>query len=495
VKRYILVFGLVVLLVVMLAPTALAQGGGHYVQPGETLVSIAAQYGVSVEAIMRQNGLYNPDMIYSGQILSIPGGYADPAFNSGPGYGCANPYTVRPGDTLSGLAWNYGSTPGELLQLNGLANADFVYVGQRLCVPVQGGYAPKPGGYGPPPGAAPYYHTVVTGETLSNICTRYGIDPYQVIQANNLNNASVIWAGQQLIIPDYQPRPPAVVAPLPAPVIAPPPAVVVAPPPARVVIVPAPGSDSASTPPPPSYQKGAAKPLLPLAKYPVEVVVNGGSTWADEVFSAPDPNGITTVVVQTGPEFGKTVRMRSGDYEVKGETQWLSGEFGPSSIAFRYVPEGDFDVWVDDPDTPSEKVQISVDPGQRVNVAFSKQVRFQGQTHASPDGWVLTGWKNPSKPHENSGGWSNILVKTPASNMRVVAESEGGGYKATCLTGSKGPGMCDFAGLMAGIYFIHIDGTYLTLKTYMDGSAYAEFEFARQPVPGEENLIGPVNYD
>jgi hypothetical protein len=77
----------------------------------------------------------------------------------------------------------------------------------------------------------------------------------------------------------------------------------------------------------------------------------------------------------------------------------------------------------------------------------------------------------------------------------MVAESEGGGYQATCVTGSKGPGACDFAGLSAGFYFIKIDGTQLTVKIYMDGNAYAVLEFARQPVKGDENVVGPVNYD
>jgi LysM repeat protein len=434
---------------------------------------------------MRFNGIANPNLIYVGQDLVIPGEYGPPGYpNSGCNDCCGNSYVVQSGDTLSSIAWNYGVSAEELLRLNNLSNANFVYVGQTLCVP---GYRPQPANYGP--GPAGYYHTVTGGETLSGICSRYGVDPWQVAQANQLSNNSYLWVGQRLMIPGYQSAPP--VAYAPAPNYAP-------------QYVPAPSdfkkphhepTDSAGTPPAPSYQKGAAKPLLPLTEHPLEVVVNGGETWADEVFSNPDPNGITTVVVQTGPEFGKLVRLRSGDYEVKGETQWLSGEFGPSSVAFRYLPDGDYDVWVDDAKTPSEKVQISVDPGQRVNVAFSKQVRFQGQTYASPDGWVLSAWENPSKPHQNIGGWSNILVKTPASGLWVIAESEGGGYKAKCLTGSKGPGACDFAGLNAGLYFIHIDGTQLTLKTYMDGAAYATFEFSRQPGDWDQGKVGPVNYD
>jgi hypothetical protein len=86
-------------------------------------------------------------------------------------------------------------------------------------------------------------------------------------------------------------------------------------------------------------------------------------------------------------------------------------------------------------------------------------------------------------------------VKTPASGLWVRIESEGQGYEAKCFTGSKGPGTCDLAGLRAGIYYIWIDGTDLTVKTYMDGNAYATFEFGRQPVPGDEDKVGPVSYD
>ncbi|MBI1876733.1 MAG: LysM peptidoglycan-binding domain-containing protein [Chloroflexi bacterium] len=496
-KRYLVAFILMTALAITTAQTAWAappsQGGGqvHYVRAGESLYGIAAQYGVSAEAIMRQNGVVNPDMIYAGQPLMIPlGAYGGPAGHADWGYGCGNSYTVTMGDTLSGIAWRFGTSARELMRLNNLYNENFVYVGQRLCIPSGGGYS----NYNPAP--AVYYHTVASGETLSNICDRYGVNQWHVIQANQLSNAAYIWPGQRLAIPGYQPAPP--VAYAPPPVYAPPPA----------MPYPSDTYDSNLKPPSykqpvndgklptaPDYQKGAARPLLPLAEHPIEVVINGGETWADETNSGPDPNNITTVVVQTGPEFGKTVRMRSGDYEVKGETQYLSGEFGPSSLAFRYVPPGDYDVWVDDPDTPSEKVQISLDPGQRVNVAFSKQVRFQGQTYASPDGWFLSAWENPSKPHQNIGAWSNILVKTPASGLTMVAESEGGGYKATCLTGAKGPGACDFAGLNAGFYFIKIDGTQLTVKIYMDGNAYAVLEFAKQPTKDDSNFVGPVNYD
>jgi len=76
----------------------------HIVRPGETLSSIARMYGVSVQAIINANGLSNPNLIYVGQRLRIPGG-GPPAGGSG----CVV-YTVKRGDTLAAIAWRYGVT-------------------------------------------------------------------------------------------------------------------------------------------------------------------------------------------------------------------------------------------------------------------------------------------------------------------------------------------------------------------------------------------------
>jgi len=44
----------------------------HVVQPGENLWSIAARYGVSVQQIMRANGITNPNMIFVGSVIQVP---------------------------------------------------------------------------------------------------------------------------------------------------------------------------------------------------------------------------------------------------------------------------------------------------------------------------------------------------------------------------------------------------------------------------------------
>ncbi len=49
------------------------QGNSYIVQPGDNLSSIAARYNTTVEAITNLNKLANPDSLYVGQILLVPG--------------------------------------------------------------------------------------------------------------------------------------------------------------------------------------------------------------------------------------------------------------------------------------------------------------------------------------------------------------------------------------------------------------------------------------
>ena len=44
----------------------------HIVAVGESLGSIAAQYGINIDAIVQANSLANPDFVFSGQRLIIP---------------------------------------------------------------------------------------------------------------------------------------------------------------------------------------------------------------------------------------------------------------------------------------------------------------------------------------------------------------------------------------------------------------------------------------
>jgi|YNPBryantNP2012_1023418.scaffolds.fasta_scaffold01662_6 LysM repeat protein len=120
------------------APTAPIQqpagAGGetiHVVERGETLAKIAARYGVTVKQITDLNGIANPNLIYPGQKLRIPAAGATAPAQSG----ATRTYTVRAGDTLVGIATKFGVTVQAIQQLNNLSSPDKIYTGQVLKIP------------------------------------------------------------------------------------------------------------------------------------------------------------------------------------------------------------------------------------------------------------------------------------------------------------------------------------------------------------------------
>lgn len=96
----------------------------YTVRPGDTLWGIARRYGTTVEALVRENHIPNPNLIYPGQVLRIPG--------TGEDYFI---YTVRPGDTLWGIARRYGTTVEVLVRENDIRDPNLILVGERLRVP------------------------------------------------------------------------------------------------------------------------------------------------------------------------------------------------------------------------------------------------------------------------------------------------------------------------------------------------------------------------
>jgi putative chitinase len=168
----------------------------HIVRWGQTLSGIAARYGTTVWAIMRANGLANPNRIYAGQRLVIPRATGHTYPHKGAGY------VVRRGDTLSGIAYRFGVSVNSLIRANGLANPNRIYAGQRLVIPRGAAYhAPR---YGAPGHAGPghgRHYIVRRGDTLSGIAWRYGVSTWAIASANHLANPNVIYAGQRLYIP------------------------------------------------------------------------------------------------------------------------------------------------------------------------------------------------------------------------------------------------------------------------------------------------------
>jgi LysM repeat protein len=194
-KAWAVVSIALIVLTLVLPASAYAQNRVHVVQRGDNLTQIAARYGTSVQAIMQANGLSNPNFIWVGQRLTIPGGGGGSAGGGSTG----GVHVVQRGETLSSIAWRYGTSVNALVQANGLRNANYIYAGQRLTIPGGGGSS-RGGGVAPSGGTV---HVVQRGETLAGIALRYGTTAAAIASANGLRNPNLIYVGQRLTIPSY----------------------------------------------------------------------------------------------------------------------------------------------------------------------------------------------------------------------------------------------------------------------------------------------------
>ena len=96
----------------------------HRIARGETLYSIAKQYGVTVDLLQRINGITDPKRLRSGQQLTIP-----------------RAHVMRKGDTIYSVGRKYGVNPAVILAANEILDPTAVRIGQVLIVP-EGGSAP-----------------------------------------------------------------------------------------------------------------------------------------------------------------------------------------------------------------------------------------------------------------------------------------------------------------------------------------------------------------
>lgn len=98
----------------------------HVVKAGENLFRIALQYNKTYQEVAQYNGIVNPNLIYPGQTIRIPGDM--------PGGGAGH-HIVAPGETLMMIAIRYNTSVQTLAAANNIANPNFIYVGQKLIIP------------------------------------------------------------------------------------------------------------------------------------------------------------------------------------------------------------------------------------------------------------------------------------------------------------------------------------------------------------------------
>ncbi|MGD6778122.1 glycoside hydrolase family 18 protein [Sutcliffiella horikoshii] len=98
-------------------------------------------------------------------------------------------HVVSQGQSLSGIAQAYATTPQDIIEANDLPNPDRLVVGQALVIPIVG-----------------RFYFVQQGDTIFSIARKYNITPEQLIDINQLNPAAPLRVGLRLYIPPQPKR-------------------------------------------------------------------------------------------------------------------------------------------------------------------------------------------------------------------------------------------------------------------------------------------------
>ncbi len=140
-RRKLATAGLALLLVLAGATSTLAQQR-YVVQPGDSVDSVAATFGVDPAAILAASWVNDPVNLTPGEVIVIPDPGQTPseaaimaAQLEGTSPFVATAHIVKPGDTLGNLGATYGLAPEAVAAFNGLEDLNDLRVGQRLLIP------------------------------------------------------------------------------------------------------------------------------------------------------------------------------------------------------------------------------------------------------------------------------------------------------------------------------------------------------------------------
>jgi LysM repeat protein len=117
-----------------------------------------------------------------------------------PAASSATSYTIKSGDSLSGIAQRFGTTTRKLMKLNNIADANKIRIGQVLKLPgaSTSTAAPAPA---PAPSATGRTYTIKSGDSLSGIAQRFGTTTRKLMNLNDITDANLIRIGQVIKLP------------------------------------------------------------------------------------------------------------------------------------------------------------------------------------------------------------------------------------------------------------------------------------------------------
>ena len=181
-----------------------SSNGYYTVQSGDTLSGIALKFSTTSSKLAQLNSISNPNLIYVGRRLLVNQSSNSNSSSSGQSSSTTTntetssaSYTVKSGDTLSGIASQYNTTVNQIVSLNQLSNPNLIYVGQVL--KLKNSQTTNSSSSSSSTAATTVgTYTVKAGDTLSAIASRYSTSSSTLASLNSLSNPNLIYVGQVL---------------------------------------------------------------------------------------------------------------------------------------------------------------------------------------------------------------------------------------------------------------------------------------------------------
>jgi membrane-bound lytic murein transglycosylase D len=197
----------------------------HSVKPGETVTIIARRYRVSAAEIIRLNKLSRQGFIVTGQVIRVPvssrrtqgGSSPSAASSSRTPSPSGNLYTIKPGDTLLGIAKRFNIPVARLKEINNL-KTNQIQAGQVLRLSTRGAKKDDSNALVQSSKVKPIRladrtltaedlaalgtdkHLVTRGDDLSGIASKYNLSRENLALINNITGDETLRPGQVLVI-------------------------------------------------------------------------------------------------------------------------------------------------------------------------------------------------------------------------------------------------------------------------------------------------------
>jgi LysM repeat protein len=160
----------------------------YTVRAGDTVTGIARKFQMSTRQLLQLNEIARNSLIVPGQKLKlISDVVAPPSVEKA---AAATVHVVKRGETIASIAKQHGISISTVLSMNSLSAKAIIFPGQRLTI---GSVIPKKSTK-----VVPMEHTVATGETLASIANLYGLKLSSLLEANSLTESSLVYFGQKI---------------------------------------------------------------------------------------------------------------------------------------------------------------------------------------------------------------------------------------------------------------------------------------------------------